>query len=471
MKSVNQPASALTTLTNAEWHFFKDLIYKVAGIALSPSKKALLVSRLGRRLKVLGLSSFSEYYQRILNKDLAGEELQALVNAITTNKTEFFREPHHFELLEQWLRTPSPGLQQARLSGLHIWCAAASTGEEPYTIAAVVRSVVSQAEWGRTTIFATDLDTNVLQEAEVGSYNGCDVEDVPEAWRERLFSRGRNERQDDYVVRPELKARVQFSQLNLVKSGWTIPRPLDVIFCRNVLIYFDKATQLEVVSRQCRMLAPHGLLFLGHSEGLTALDLRLESIGHTAYRALANRDQPTATSLPQLRAVSLNRTPPPLPHPYVIGAEKKFRLFLRAGILVAMFSSLARQTCVAVIKDECSSPAGVERVHCTLDAMLRALRQLGGTVGDIQAKTVGVEGEPVQGERGDGSELQSEVHGWLAREALTLAASRLVPSNTEIRIDLRSGRVLLSSQVALIMDTRLMSSAPDDAKPRKAERA
>lgn len=471
MVRVNQPPLELATLTNAEWHFFKDLIYKVAGIALSPAKKALLVSRLGRRLKVLGLSSFSEYYKKIYNSDLAGEELQALVNAITTNKTEFFREPHHFQLLEEWLRTPSPGLQQARLRGLRIWCAAASTGEEPYTIAAVVRSVVSQAEWGRTTIYATDLDTNVLREAQAGHYNTCDLENVPESWRERLFTRGRNDRQDDYVVRSDLQARVQFSQLNLVKSGWGIPMPLDVIFCRNVLIYFDKATQLEVVSRQCRMLAPHGLLFLGHSEGLTALDLQLEPVGHTAYRALVNSNRPAKMSIPQLQAVSLNRKPPPLPRPYVIGAEKKLRLFLRRGILVAMFSGLARQTCIAVIDNDCSNPAEVERVHCTLEAMFRALRQLGGTVAEIQAKTVGLEAESGHDERGSGSGLQSTVHGWLAREDLTLSARRQVPPNTEIRIELRSGRVLLRARETLSMNVSPEALLPNGVSPRRAERA
>lgn len=468
-KGVNQPASELATLTKAEWHFFKDLIYKVTGIALSPAKKTLLVSRLGRRLRALGLPSFTEYYDKILNRDLAGEELQALVNAITTNKTEFFREPHHFELLEDWLRSPSPSLQQARLRGLRIWCAAASTGEEPYTIAAVVRSVVSQSEWGRTTIFATDLDTNVLREAEEGHYNVCDLENVPGPWRERLFTRARKDSLDDHIVRPELKARIQFSQLNLAKGGWRIPKPLDVVFCRNVLIYFDKATQLDVVRRACAMLAPHGLLFLGHSEGLTALKLGLESVGHTAYRISGKCDQSERTSLPQLHAVSLNRGPPPLPLPYVIGAEKRLRLVLRTGILVAMFSSLAGRTCVAFLKDDCSTPAGAERVHGVLKSMLRALQHSGGTTADIQAKTVGIEGEMGHGGQRDIPELRSTVHGWLEGESLILAVQRQVPPDTEIRIELRTGRIQLGVPAAPSTVISLSSSVACGTNRKAAE--
>jgi hypothetical protein len=302
------------------------------------------------------------------------------------------------------------------------------------------------------------LDTNVLREAEAGHYDACDLENVPESWREELFTRTRKRGLDDYIIRPDLKARIQFAQLNLAKGGWRIPKPLDVIFCRNVLIYFDKATQLAVVRRACGMLAPHGLLFLGHSEGLTALKLGLESVGHTAYRVLGKCDQSEHTSLPQLRAVSLNRNP--RPRPYVMGAEKTLRLFLQTGILVAMFSSLVGQTCIAVIKDDCSTLAGTERVHSVLKSMLGALRQSGGTVAEIQAKTVGIEAEIGQGSQRDISELQSTVHGWLERESLVLAAKRQVPPHTEIRIELRTGRIQLGVQVALSTVNRASGSVP-----------
>jgi chemotaxis protein methyltransferase CheR len=468
MKDAIQPSSDVTTLTQAEWQSFKDLIYKVTGIALSPAKKALLVARLGRRLRALRLSTLTEYYDRILNRDPGGQELQALVNAITTNKTEFFREPHHFELLEAWLRTPSLELRQARLRGLRIWCAAASTGEEPYTIAAVVRSALSQAEWERTTIFASDLDTNVLEEAAAGRYNACDLENISEHWKERLFTRPQKKGQDEYVIRSDLKTRVQFSQLNLVKSGWTIPKPLDVIFCRNVLIYFDKATQLEVVRRQCRMLAPHGLLFLGHSEGLTGMELQLESVGHTAYRASTTCGQSTRTSIPQTRAVSLSEAAPVRRRPYMISGKKKVRLFLRTGSLVAMSSKLAGQTCMAVLKEDCSTPAGAQQVHSILDAMLHALRQVGGSVSEIQVKTVGVAVEAGRGEEGNGLALQSIVHEWLAREALTLAAKRQVAPDTEVRIEFPTGRIQLRAQVAPNTNAALSASAPTNSSARKA---
>ncbi|GEM_PF-11577 len=426
-------------LTQAEWLTFKDLVHRATGIALSPAKKQLLVSRLMRRLKALRLSSFTEYYDRIVN-DLAGGELQTLVNSITTNKTEFFREPHHFELLESWLQSADPGVRAARLRGLRIWCAAASTGEEPYTIAAVVRSVLSHSEWARTSIFATDVDTNALQAAKAGRYKAYAVENVSEYWQERLFTNPARSGRDEYAVRSDLKERVHFGQLNLAKGGWRIPSPLDVVFCRNVLIYFDKPTQLDVVSRACRLLAPHGLLFLGHSEGLTGFELQLEPLAHTAYRARSCHSSPAAGSAPRLRAVTLSDAAPSRPRPFTIGKRGRVRLLLKSGVLVALFSPAVQQTCIAYLK-EGSTAEHVLHLRAVLDSMVHSLRRAGATDGGVQAKTVasnwGGTGQQQQGT----CELQTVVHGWLQDAGIALVAQREVPARTELRIDLQTGRI------------------------------
>jgi chemotaxis protein methyltransferase CheR len=437
------------TLTQAEWLTFKDLVHRATGIALSASKKQLLVSRLMRRLKVLRLASFTEYYNRIAN-DLAGKELQALINSITTNKTEFFREPHHFELLESWLQSSEPGVQNSRQRGLRIWCAAASTGEEPYTIAAVVRSALSQSEWARTTIFATDVDTNALQTAKLGHYKVHSVENVSDYWLDRLFVTPARSRDDEYEVRPELKQHVHFGQLNLAKVGWRIPSPLDAIFCRNVLIYFDKRTQLDVVRRECKLLAPHGLLFLGHSEGLTGLELQLEPVAHTAYRARSCTVRSDCSSSPRLSVVSLCDVASSAPRPYVIGARGGVRLNLNSGVLVALFGFDVQQTCIAHLQGDNLTPALAAHIRSVLAGMARALREGGATESELQAKTIGVSSEDGDGQNEVGP-LQAFVHDWLQQARILLLVSRDVSAHTELRVDMHTARIQIREPVRRVV--------------------
>jgi hypothetical protein len=278
-----------------------------------------------------------------------------------------------------------------------------------------------------------------LQTAKAGRYKPYVVENVPEYWQDRLFTNPARSGHDEYIVRSDLKERVHFGQLNLAKGGWRIPSPLDVVFCRNVLIYFDRPTQLEVVRRTCHLLAPHGLLFLGHSEGLTGLELQLQPVAHTAYRVRSCTERSGVTSEPRVRAVSISDAAPSRPRPYVIGSRGRVRVHLRAGALVAFFSPAAQHTCVAYLKEDCSIPERALHVRAVLDSMVHALSQIGATEREIQAKTVGSNPE-VRGDQGT-CDLQGFVHEWLRRARILLVAAREVNARAELRIELQTGRI------------------------------
>lgn len=243
--------------TQQDFDRVKKLIYDHAGISLSSSKKNMVYSRLSRRLRANGMNSFREYLSFL---DKAGEtEWQEFTNALTTNLTAFFREEHHFPILESHVdkRRNQPKIQ--------IWCSAASTGEEPYSIAmAVVNAFKTFTP--PVHILATDLDTNVLEKARLGIYNMDRLDKMPKEKLKSFFLKGSGAHAGSARVRSELRNLITFRQLNLLDSNWHVRGPFDVIFCRNVMIYFDKPTQYKILKRFAPLLAKDGLLFAGHSE-------------------------------------------------------------------------------------------------------------------------------------------------------------------------------------------------------------
>ena len=252
----------------------RKLIYDHAGISLSPSKREMVYSRLGRRLRALGLSNFMDYLPLLENGDAA--EWEAFTNSLTTNLTAFFREEHHFPLLAELL-------QRHRGTGrIALWCAAASTGEEPYSMAmTAIEAFGTLAPPVR--ILATDIDTSVLAKAQQGVYAMERLEKMPEQRIRRFFLRGKGQHAGQARVRDELRALISYRPLNLLDSGWPIRGPFHAIFCRNVMIYFDKATQYGILSRFVPLLHPDGLLFAGHSESFHhAADL-FRPRGKTVY--------------------------------------------------------------------------------------------------------------------------------------------------------------------------------------------
>jgi chemotaxis protein methyltransferase CheR len=264
-----------------EFHFTKKdfdrvskLIYDHAGISLSDSKQELVYSRLSRRLRATGISNFSEYLALLESNDEA--EWEEFANSLTTNLTSFFREAHHFPVLADHLKA---------LRGKHeinIWCSAASTGEEPYTIAMTVLDALGR-EATKVNILATDIDTKVLATARAGVYPVERISKLPADVVKRFFLRGTGNQEGFVRIRQELRDMITFRQLNLLDKDLRIRGPLDVIFCRNVMIYFDKSTQLAILEKFSPLMRSSGLLFAGHSESFHHADEYFKLRGKTVY--------------------------------------------------------------------------------------------------------------------------------------------------------------------------------------------
>lgn len=255
------------------------MVYEQLGIALSDSKRQLVYGRLSRRLRALHLREFDTYLKRVEGGDT--EELQHFRNAITTNLTSFFRENHHFEFLSRQL-LPHLEFQNRASRRIRIWSAGCSTGEEPYSIAMVLmESAAHLAQSWDVRILATDIDTNVLEHARRGVYNGERVEKLDPGRLLRWFDREPEE--DRYQVRDAIRQLVSFRDLNLI-SDWPMKGPFDVIFCRNVVIYFDRETQRNIVGRMEGLQRPGDYLILGHSESLLDISTRYRLVGNTIHR-------------------------------------------------------------------------------------------------------------------------------------------------------------------------------------------
>lgn len=250
------------------------LIYERAGINLTSSKKDMVYSRLARRLRANNISSFSDYLQ-IVEAD-SNPEREAFVNALTTNVTSFYREAHHFEILAQHIKN----LPKQRF--INIWCNAASTGQEPYTIAMTMMDLFDGVT-PPVHIIATDIDTNALQKASAGVYTMEDAKNLPKDLLERHFLKGRADKTGSIKIRQELRDMVSFAPLNLLDAQWPIKGPFDAVFCRNVMIYFDKATQNNILRRFIPMMQRDALMFAGHSESLQGLNDVFQLRGKTVY--------------------------------------------------------------------------------------------------------------------------------------------------------------------------------------------
>lgn len=277
--SIIEPAQA--EMTDGQFLLFRDLISARTGISLREAKCPMLSARLQRRLRALKISSFEAYYQFLLKQDPAGEERRELVNCITTNKTSFFREPHHFEFLAKLFQSSLT----ARAMEFSAWSAACSTGEEPYSIAMTLRNVFDPSTTTRDiTILASDIDTQVLGHATSAIYNEADLEPVPTPLRQRFFLRGSGSQSGRYRIKPEIRNLVDFRQLNFVDPAWPVTGMFDIIFCRNVVIYFEQATQDRILRRLVGYLKPGGHLIVGHSEHLHWMTDIVQPVGTTIYK-------------------------------------------------------------------------------------------------------------------------------------------------------------------------------------------
>ena len=257
-----------------DFEHVRRLIYDHAGINLHANKHAMVYSRLSRRLRETGHRSFADYLGWLQSgSGDARDEWQQFVNGLTTNLTSFFRESHHFDSLAQDLR-------ERQLADARIWCSAASTGEEPYSIAMVIEETFGSTS--RAEVVASDIDTKVLATAQRAVYE-ADARGLSPARLQRHFLRGKGANQGRIRVRPAVAQRVTFRTHNLIDSRWNLGEPFDIVFCRNVMIYFDAPTQRRVLERLHAVLRPEGLLYVGHSENFTASRDLFRLRGKTTY--------------------------------------------------------------------------------------------------------------------------------------------------------------------------------------------
>jgi chemotaxis protein methyltransferase CheR len=270
-----QPVEHDLSFERADFDRVRTLIYQRAGISLGDGKQAMVYSRLSRRLRDTGHSSFAEYLQWLERESSASAagEWQEFVNCLTTNLTSFFREDHHFIALSADLRARNP-------SGLRIWCSAASTGEEPYSIAMTVLETLGAQH--SVKLIASDIDTQVLAKARLGVY----PQDSRGLTQQRLhqhFLRGKGPQEGLIRVKPELARMIEFRTLNLMDARWSLGDPFDIVFCRNVMIYFDAPTQLKVLEKMHVCMKPGSLLYVGHSENFTEARHLFRLRGKTIY--------------------------------------------------------------------------------------------------------------------------------------------------------------------------------------------
>jgi chemotaxis protein methyltransferase CheR len=281
--SAGSPAAREFEFKAADFDRVRKLIYAHAGISLSPTKQDMVYSRLARRLRAKGMKTFAQYLDD-LEKNHDAAEWELFVNSLTTNLTSFFREPHHFPILAEHLRKVA-----ALRKEINLWCCAASTGEEPYSIAITVADAFAKGAGPHVNILCSDLDTDVLAVAEKGVYPLDRVNRILPGQLQRYFQKASGAPENMFSVRPELRRMMTFKRINLLESNWPVRGPLDAIFCRNVMIYFDKPTQYKILARFVPLMQKDGLLFAGHSENfLHAVDL-FHSQGKTVYELARKR--------------------------------------------------------------------------------------------------------------------------------------------------------------------------------------
>lgn len=275
----------MSILSHADFERLRSVIYEECGIKMTPIKKVMLEARLRKRLRSLGIGSFSEYCEYLFSSEGIEHELINMIDVVTTNKTDFFRESNHFDFLTSTAVPELIALYGAGMKrNMNIWSAGCSTGEEPYTIAMVLNTFKETHTIFEFQVLGTDISTKVLEKAQKAIYKMDRVADVPAVMKKKYLLRSRDRQRNLVKVAPEVRATVRFRRLNLMDEDFGMREPMDLIFCRNVIIYFDRLTQLRLLKRLYDHLIPGGYLFMGHSETLSGLNLPLLPQGHMIYK-------------------------------------------------------------------------------------------------------------------------------------------------------------------------------------------
>lgn len=269
------------SMASREFDRLSEFISTHCGIKMPEAKKIMLEARLQKRLRMLGVRTFREYCDYVLSPEGGEGELVHMIDAVTTNKTDFFREPVHFDFLS---RNVLPDHIKAVSNIFKIWSAGCSSGEEPYTLAMVLSEFASQCSGFTFSILATDISTRVLDKAKAGIYDESLIADVPHSMKQKYLLRSKDRNKGMVRIVPDLRSRIRFERLNLMDESYPFREMRDVIFCRNVIIYFDRETQEKLINRFCRYLRPGGYIFLGHSETVHGLNVPLSRVASTIYR-------------------------------------------------------------------------------------------------------------------------------------------------------------------------------------------
>lgn len=279
--AVDPAPSGVDQLSSRNFTRLAELIQGYSGIKMPSSKRTMLEGRLRRRTRANNIATLNDYCRFIFDDDGLEGELVHLIDAVTTNKTEFFREPTHFQFLQA---KGLPALAKTGRKTIKVWSAACSTGAEPYTLAMVLEENRRASRGQDYTILCTDLCTQVLELAVAGVFAETMIEPVEMELRRRYLMRSRDAGRQTVRIVPSLRSRLSFARLNLMDEAYPVDRDMDLIFCRNMLIYFDKPTQTKVLQRLCEHLRPGGYLFLGHSESIVGIDLPVVQIANTVFQ-------------------------------------------------------------------------------------------------------------------------------------------------------------------------------------------
>ncbi len=280
-----EPLSNHVRLSDRVFQRLGTYIERKYGIKMPPVKRIMLESRLQKRLRVLNMKSFEEYTRFVFNSDHGQDELVNMVDLATTNKTDFFREPHHFDFL---VNNALPALSERYDSGqrrpLRLWSAGCSTGEEPYTLAMALSEHAGNTPGFRFDILASDLSTSALEAGRDAIYSQEKVDPIPYALKRKYLLRSRDRKSNLVRMTPDIRSNVRFEQMNFMDEHYSPADRMDIIFCRNVIIYFDRPTQRRILCRLADNLLPGGYLFVGHSETLNGLGVPVEAVGPTVHR-------------------------------------------------------------------------------------------------------------------------------------------------------------------------------------------
>jgi chemotaxis protein methyltransferase CheR len=271
------------TLSDKDFLRLKEFIYRECGIKITEAKRTMLEARLQKRLRNLKLSGFSQYCDFLFSPRGMGEEMVSMIDVVTTNKTDFFREPGHFDYLT--LRAlPDLIRSGGGRRSITAWSAGCSSGEEPYTLAMVMAEFAEKGRRIDYTIIATDISTRVLEKAKLAVYDEDQIDPIPAEFRRKYLLKSKKPDDRSYRIVPELRERVRFGRLNFMEGNFGFRETMDFIFCRNVIIYFDKSTQERLLNRFCECLSPDGFFFMGHSETLLGMNVPLTQVAPTVYR-------------------------------------------------------------------------------------------------------------------------------------------------------------------------------------------